>query len=284
MLKIGIFGGGGLIGKALHQHLSKQYHVVIFRSINMYLKPSDLSMLIEDVDIIVNLAGHPISGRWSDKTKRLIYDSRILTTSNLITAISLLHKKPLYFINASAVGIYADFKICNEDSDHYADNSLAQLVQNWESEVFRLKEFGVKFSVLRLGVVLSKFGGAYKILKKVFSMGLGARFGDGKQGFSFILMDDLIRVVDFVIKERLEGIINTVSPSPVDNQTFVTELARILNKPALFVVPAIFLKILLREGSISLLEGQLVVPSRLLKAGFIFEGNNVTNCLKILEK
>jgi hypothetical protein len=122
------------------------------------------------------------------------------------------------------------------------------------------------------------------LLRKVFKAGMGGIIGSGKQGFSFILIDDLVRIFVFVIRENIYGIVNAVSPLPVDNKIFTMELAKILNRPAIIPVPALFIKLLYGEGSCTILEGQKVIPARLIQKGFSFVGNNLNTCLQILEK
>ncbi len=280
--KVGIIGAGGLIGTALQKFMASKYEVQVFKSKILYSDAEHLATKLESLDIIINLAGHPVAGRWNKKIKKLIYNSRIDTTKNLVNAINMMKIKPFHFINASAVGIYADGKLCDENSTHFAGNFLSKVVRDWEREAESVS--GVKLTIIRIGVVLSRTGGAYTFLRKIFKVGVGGRIGSGKQGFSFILIDDLIRIFDFVICNKIYGIINAVSPNPSTNQFLTLELAKILKRPALIPIPVILIKLLYGEGSCTILDGQKVVPFRLLEYRFVFVGNNLSTCLKILEK
>lgn len=282
--KIGIIGAGGLIGTALLNSLEKIYDIRIIKSINLYSIPETIAPMLEDLNIIINLAGYPIAGRWSNKKKQLIYNSRILTTRNLVSAIGLLKQKPYQLINASAVGIYNDNELCDENSINFAENFLSKLVLDWEREVSNVGRFGVEYSILRFGVVLSRSGGAYDLLRKVFKYGMGGTIGSGMQGFSYILIDDLVEIMTFIIKTRIFGVINVVSPDPVINKLFTAEISRRFKKPSFFKIPAFVIKMIYGEGSIVILNGQKVIPKRLLDEGFVFVGKNLTTCLNFLEK
>lgn len=280
--KVGIIGAGGLIGTALQKFMASKYEVQVFKGKILYSDVGILASKLEGLDIIINLAGHPVAGKWNKKIKKVIYDSRINTTKNLVNAINLMIIKPLQLINASAVGIYGDGELCDENSTHYAGNFLSKVVRDWEREAEKVS--GVNLTIIRIGVVLSRTGGAYTFLRKIFKVGVGGRIGSGKQGFSFILIDDLIRIFDFVICNKIYGIINAVSPNPSTNQFLTLELAKILKRPALIPIPVILIKLLYGEGSCTILDGQKVVPFRLLEHRFVFVGNNLSTCLKILEK
>jgi uncharacterized protein (TIGR01777 family) len=282
--KLGVFGASGLIGSELIKHLDSSYEIHVIKSHNLYSVPEELSKKLADLDVVINLAGYPVPGRWNKRIKERIYESRVTTTRNLVSAISLMKNKPFHLINASAVGLYADGSYCDENSRNYADNFLATVVSEWEKEAWRIRDFGVELTILRIGIVLSTFGGAYSILRKIFKMGLGGVIGNGNQGFTFILLEDLVRIVDFVIKEKIYGIVNAVSPVPVCNKVFTKELAKILKRPAFIPIPGIIIRLLFGEGSCTMLEGQKAIPSRLKDMGFTFVGNNVTASLKILEK
>ena len=279
---IGLIGAGGLIGTALMNHFESKYLVRSIKSNLLYSKPTELMSVLEGLDVIINLAGYPIAGRWNKRIKKKIYDSRVKTTKNIVHAINLLEIKPTHYINASAIGIYDDGIICDEISKHISDNFLSRLVKDWEQEVLQIKN--VNYTVIRLGVVLSRKGGAYSMLRRIFKLGIGGPLGSGNQGFSFILIDDLIRVFDFIIENDIYGIVNGVSPTPSTNREFSLKLAKRLRRPVFFRVPSVMLKLILGEGAITVLKGQKVIPKILLDKQFTFDGNNLNDCLTILEK
>ncbi len=281
---VGIIGAGGLIGSELVKYLSKDFQVRIVKSSMLYGDTDKLAISLEGTDFIINLAGFPIAGRWNRKVKNLIYASRIDTTKNLVKAVGLMKKKPIKLLNASAVGLYADGLICDETSLHFANNYLAKVVIDWEKEAYDVLKFGTKLCILRFGVVLSNSGGAFKILRKIFWLGIGGVIGNGKQGFSFILIDDVVRIVHRIISTDADGIFNVVCPQPSTNSEFSHKLASSLNRPCVFKIPSFVLRLVLREGSSTLLVGQKVIPARLHSEGYQFIGNNLKECLNNLVK
>lgn len=281
---IGIFGAGGLIGTELQSFLSPSFSVITLKSSLLYEKPEDIYLKIKDLDIIINLAGYPIAGRWNKNKKEKIYNSRILTTRNLVKAMGVGPGRTELLINASAVGIYKDGIICDENSMRFADNFLAKVVSDWETEAKAAQLINVNLSVIRIGVVLSRRGGAYPLLRRVIKYGIGGTMGNGKQGFSFILINDLVRIFEFVIQNKLYGIINAVAPEPVNNRIFINELAGKLKRPAFIPLPGFIIRLFFGEGSCTLLDGQKVIPLRLIENKFRFVGNNLNDCLTILEK
>jgi uncharacterized protein (TIGR01777 family) len=281
--KIAIVGSSGLIGSALKEHL-RNYEIISVSGRDLFQPAELFCNKIQHTEIIINLAGYPINGRWTKKRKEMIYKSRIELTNNLVEVISLLNEKPVHMINASAVGIYRDGNLYDESANEFADNSLSKLVMAWESAANKVKEQNVNLTIIRLGIVLSRKGGAYKILRKIIKLGLGGKQGSGKQGYSFILINDLVRAIEFIIEKKIFGVVNLVCPQPIDNVTFVKELAAKLKRPLLFSIPAFILKAIYSEGSILFLNGQKVYPGILSKYNFNFIGNNLKSCIEILEK
>ncbi len=281
--KIGIIGSSGLIGTALKDKLRK-YELVEIPGHSLYSSHQLIADKINGLDVIINLAGHSINGRWTSKRKMLIYKSRIELTNNLVQAISLLDHKPSHLINASAVGIYEDGNEHDENSFEYADNPLAKIVIEWESAAKKVSDFNVNLTIMRLGVVFSREGGAYPVTRRIFKLGIGGKIGNGKQGFSFILINDLINAIEFIIDKKIYGVINIVCPEPINNFEFTKEVAFKLNRPAIFTKPSFLIKCLFSSGSVFLLKGQKVLPGKLINQNFKFVGNNLKTCLDILEK
>jgi uncharacterized protein len=282
MKRIALFGSGGLIGSTLMSQLKDQYEIKPVSSKLLYSNPEILSKQIINHDVIINLTGHSIGGMWTPKKKKLISDSRTITTQNLADAINVLDKKPQVYINASGVGIYADGEIVDEASSHFANDFLAELVKKFEKNILKVK--GLSPSIVRFGVILSKRGGAYPQFRKIMESGFGGRVGNGQQGMSVVHIDDAIRAIDFIIKNQISGIVNISCPNPTTNNEFTTVLAKKLAKPSFFRIPVILLKIRFLEGHILLTKGQKVVPSVLLKNGFQFQYPDVYNCIQKLEE
>jgi uncharacterized protein (TIGR01777 family) len=174
----------------------------------------------EDVDAVVHLAGENIAGgRWNGKRKRDIRESRIISSRQLVDAISKLEKKPSVLVAASAVGFYGDRgdEVLTESSSR-GDGFLAEVCEAWENEVQRAAEFSVRTVSLRLGVVLGPDGGALTKMLPPFRMGLGGRLGHGRQWMSWIHVQDLAGIILHAIEQtELMGLVNAVAPNPVSN-------------------------------------------------------------------
>jgi uncharacterized protein (TIGR01777 family) len=234
---------------------------------------------IEGVDAVINLAGAPVSGRWTPEFKQEILDSRVATTRKISQAILDAGKKPPVFISTSAVGIYDSSGTHTETSTAFADSFLATVCRGWEEEA--MKTAGVtRLVILRIGMVLGKGGGALEKMYKPFSIGLGGKIGDGRQPVSFIHLADLAEAIVFIIgNQALSGVINAVSPYPTTNYEFTDKLGKVLNQPAFLRIPAFALKMIYGEGAQVLLEGQRVLPEKLEQAGFRFRYPTIQNAL-----
>ena len=257
---VAIVGGRGFIGS----NLAKNFKNPIIIDKGDSLEP------IKKVDVIINLAGATILKRWSEEYKKELYNSRIETTKKIV---SLMNENQ-YLISTSAIGIYEDGCICDEDSS-LADNFLANLAKDWEKEALKHKNT----AILRLGVVLGKNGGAIQKMLLPFKLGLGGTIGRGCAYMSFIDLRDLIRIYEFLINNRLTGIFNATSPIFTTNCEFSKTLAKALNRPLPFIIPPFILKLLYGEGASILLSSQRVYPKRLLEVGFKFEYENINKSL-----
>lgn len=271
-LKIAICGASGLIGRSLSQRIVEEGGTFIS------ITRKDLSegvafvaKKLKDVDVVVNLAGAPIMGRWTTRKKQNILSSRIQTTRLLVSAVKKMINPPKIFISASAVGIYDDIEVHDEFSLHYANNFLSDVCRFWEKETFKLNDTKVRPIIFRLGVVLSSKGGALKQMLLPFKIGLGAVVGSGKQYLSWVHLDDVVKAIMWSFTHpRAKGIYNLVAPQIIRNYTFSITLGAILNRPVFFRIPEWFLKLIFGEGAEVLTKGQQVIPQRLLAARFDF--------------
>lgn len=270
-MKLAISGAGGLIGTALTQYYRNQNHTVIPISRSEFRSSDEaLANLLSGCQVVINLAGAPIFGRWTREYKQQIHDSRILTTQKLVRAMLLLDQKPDVFISASAVGIYPEGGPYTEETTELASNFLGQICQDWEQAAHSL-QVAARIILIRIGIVLDRRGGAFPKMLPAFRYGLGGKIGSGKQGFSWIHLQDLVAAVDFLIKTpAADGVYNLCAPNPVTNAAFTRILAARLRRTAFFPVPGFLLKLLYGEASETLTSGQLVIPDHLLKSGFEF--------------
>ncbi len=290
-MKIVIAGGTGFIGGQLRKTLFSEGHEVVVLSRKPYQEfPSvvwdgkssgEWQSAIEGADAVVNLCGESIiNGRWDLRRKKQIYDSRILPTRALVAALSQAKEKPKVLINASACGFYGDRddEELNESSKP-GDDFLGKLCVDWEREASIAQNLGVRTISLRMGIVLSREGGALRHLAFPFRLGIGGRLGSGRQWMSWIVLEDLISMILFLIDSQVFGPVNAVSPQPVRNSDFASLLAGMLKRPAWTFVPRWALGLGLGEVSAVLLSSQRAFPGKLEAAGFKFRFENLASAL-----
>jgi hypothetical protein len=230
----------------------------------------ELAELLSGIDVVINLAGAPIIARWSNKYKEHLSESRIITTRKLTEAISMMENKAKLLISASAIGIYSQHGIQVEDNYQPAGDFLGNLCINWELEAKKASSV-TRVSIIRLGIVLGRRGGALERIIPIFKIGLGGKIASGRQGFSFIHIVDVVRAIQYIIdNQELSGEFNFTAPEMVDNKMFTTLLAGILNRPAIVTVPTFALRLLYGEGSVAVTGGQFAHPKHLLEEGFQF--------------
>lgn len=283
-MKVLICGSTGMIGTHLVNYLDSLGYEVFRLSRSKKQNPNSIYWIpseryikeinqLEDIDIFINLSGENIVGRWTDKKKRLIRSSRLDTTNFLVDLMGKLKNPPKCFISASAIGYYGDRgnKELFEESEN-GSGFLEDLCAEWEQSANRAKAFGTRVVNLRIGVVLSKNGGALKQMLPVFKAGLGGVVGKGTQYWSWISIEDISRIIDYAIKSpEIKGPLNAVSPNPATCRQFVKTLAGVLNRPAFIPVPSIVVKLVFGEmGEHALLASTRVIPKKLLDSGYSF--------------
>lgn len=296
-MKILISGGSGFIGSYLNQFFYSQQHEVIVLSRNKakisYPKSRFISSLDElhsdTVDVVINLAGAPIDRRWTESYKQQLINSRVETNNQLVRWMKETLIQPKLFIAASAIGYYGGRSVFDNNHDEVITEQspplpcfTSTLCQKVEESALQAKELAIRTCIIRLGVVLAKDGGIIKKMIPSFQVGLGGKIASGKQMFSWVHMDDVIRSLDFLIQNKsCEGIFNITAPNPVSNKKFTKAFAQSLNKPAVFTIPSLAVKILFAEmGNELLLKGQNVIPARLLDMGFKFNKPTIEEALK----
>jgi uncharacterized protein (TIGR01777 family) len=224
---------------------------------------------------IVHLAGEPVfAGRLSDPRKRRIRDSRIESARDITRVLADLpeHDRPRTVVCASAVGYYGSRgdEILGEESPP-GEGFLAEVCIGWEAAVAEAEPLGVRTVSLRIGIVLAREGGALPNLRRLFSLGLGGRLGDGRQWFPWIHVDDLVSlIVTALAQPGYRGPVNATAPEPVRNAELTRELAACLRRPAWFAVPGPILHLALGELAEELLGSRRALPQRALAAGFRF--------------
>lgn len=280
-MKIAISGASGFIGKRLSKKFNELGFIVVSLRRSDFEKDIDLLMhKLSDTDIVINLAGANIAKRWTKAYKQVIYESRIQSTQMLVNAMNKMEVKPKLLLSASAIGIYDALNQHDENSTKFADNFLSVICRDWEKEAFKAV---IPTVILRFSVVLDRNEGAFPKMFLPFKFGLGGKIGSGKQWFSWIYIDDLVNAVIHIIKNDSRSIVyNIVSPDSITNNSFTEELSKKIRKPALFSVPSFVFKILYGEGAVIMLEGQNVIPNRLIDEGYVFKYSKFDKVLDIL--
>jgi uncharacterized protein (TIGR01777 family) len=281
-VKIAVSGASGLIGSALLPVLEASGHEVIRLvrrqpqgSNEIAWNPEDGSIDLEGLrgmDAVVNLSGATIGRRWTEKRKAEILESRVSSTSLLARTIAELDPHPSVFVCAGGTGIYGDRgdAILTEESE-LGSGFLADVGTAWEAAAEPARAAGIRVVNFRQGIVLSREGGALERMLTPFKLGVGGRVGSGKQWWSWVSPDDLVAGYRFALETDLNGPVNLSSPNPVTSAQFVKALGRTLHRPTIFPLPAFAVKTAFGEmGEAVLLEGQRVLPARLLDAGFTF--------------
>jgi uncharacterized protein len=270
-MRIVISGKTGFIGsKITTWFLSRGYEVTAIGRSDFAKGSNHLSGLISGSDFVINLAGAPIIKRWTKSYSKKLWDSRIVTTHLLTDAIGTSNPKPRAFFSASVIGIYAEEGIQTEEQNRYDDDFLGILCQRWEEEALKARILCPVY-IMRIGIVLGREGGALPKMALPFKMFVGGKIGSGRQITSWIHIDDFIGALNHIM-ERLpeESVFNFTAPNPVSNAEFSSVLARTLERPNFFSVPSFALRFLYGDGAVALLNGQHVLPERLLNDGFTF--------------
>lgn len=237
------------------------------------------------LDAVVHLAGETIAQRWTRAARARIRASRVEATHLLCEALARLPQPPRVLVCASATGFYGDRgdELLDERSAPGA-GFLPEVCAAWEADADAARQRGIRVAHLRLGIVLARHGGALAKMLPVFRLGLGGRLGTGRQFWSWIALEDLLRVVELVLRdERLNGPVNAVSPAPATNAEFTRVLARTLRRPALLPVPAVAVRLVFGQmGREVLLSSARVHPRRLLECGFEFRFPELAGALEHL--
>ena len=294
-MKIFITGGLGFVGRHVSRAFLQAGHQVTAvgrsRQPEMidhpnfdYLaadttQPGDWQRAVGEHQAVVNLAGRSIFTLWTERAKKEMVDSRVLTTRHLVEAIG--PGGPTLLCSTSAVGYYGD-----RGEDHLTeaaapgDDFLAALSLEWEAEALKAEARGVRVVLTRFGIVLERGGGAMAMMIPAFRLYLAGPLGSGQQWFPWIHMQDLTAAFQFVVDhEKLSGAFNFCAPEPVRNQRLTRTLADQLDRPAFLWAPSLMVKMVLGEFGQVLLHSQRVTPARLTEAGFTFQYPTIDTAL-----
>jgi uncharacterized protein len=301
-MKVLITGATGLVGQELVSLLLQNGFTVHYLSTSksklvsqnnykgFYWNPKtseiDLNALT-DVEVIVHLAGASVAKKWTSSYKEEIIESRVLSTRLLYKTLQKNSHQVKQIVSASAIGIYPDdLNYIYHETDNKVDNSfLGNVVQQWEEEVNQFEKLQINVAKIRIGIVLAKKGGALQEMVKPIKMGVGAAFGSGLQYQSWIHIQDLVGIFQFVIQNQLSGVFNGVAPYPVTNAELTKTIAKTLGKP-LFLpnIPQFVMKLILGEMHQILFSSQHVSCRKLLDLKYQFKFASLDKALNDLLK
>jgi uncharacterized protein (TIGR01777 family) len=299
-MNILIAGGSGFIGSALTRSLLEDGHKVwiLTRSLGQIRLPNGAQPvrwdgrtsqgwveMLPQMDAVVNLAGETI-GRWpwTDRRKKLIRDSRMDAGKAISDAFQKVGKKPSVLIQASGIGYYGPCGAEAVAEDAPTGNDFMALVAStWEASTRIVDSLGVRRVIIRSALVLNAQKGVLPLMALPVRLGAGGPLGSGKQGVSWIHIDDEVRAIRYLLEnDKARGAFNLSAPNPVSNADFNRALAQAISRPYWLPIPAFALKMALGEMSTLLLDGQFVIPQRLVNLGFIFRFETIGEAFRNL--
>ena len=297
-MKILITGGTGFVGTQLTSRLIRDGNevTVLTRSGKGPEKgPPGVSYLkgdptqkgswqeaIKNHDAVINLAGASIFSKWTEEHKKAIRESRVNTTRNIVEGIPPQSQQQFALFSTSAVGYYG---FCGDEElteeSRHGDDFLAKIAMEWEEEALKARDKGARVVITRFGIVMGEKGGALSQMIPLFKKYIGGPIGSGKQWFSWVHIRDLAEAFVFLIKHpEISGPVNVCSPNPVRNKDLAKALGKALHRPSLIPAPGLMVKWVLGEFGSVILEGQRVLPRRLLDLGFVFQYPDIDKALQ----
>jgi uncharacterized protein len=293
-MKIAVTGATGFVGTQLVTRLVSEGHSVkvLTRSVEKARRvfagdrfntveyvaytpteSGDWQAAISGCDGVVNLAGEPISERWSAERKKRIVDSRKVGTEKLVEAIAKADPKPSVLVSGSAIGYYGTSETADflETSEPAEQDFLSEVCQAWEAAANKAKEAGVRVAIVRTGIVLGNGGAVAKMITP-FKLYAGGPIGSGRQWFSWIHVDDLVSIFyKALLDPSMQGVYNGTAPNPLRMKDFCETLGEVLDRPSWLPVPDFAIEALLGDGAVVVLKGQKVLPERTQASGFTFK-------------
>jgi uncharacterized protein (TIGR01777 family) len=295
-VKILISGGSGFVGTNLANYLLGHGHRItaVARSADPHrirhenyryvsadtTQPGPWQAELETVEAVVNLAGATLFKRWTAAYKKQIYDSRVLTTRNLVAALP--SGRNIAFCSASGAGYYGNRgDDLLTEGEGPGDDFLAGVSVDWEQAALRAETKGVRVALMRFGVVLGRGGGAMAKMIPAFKLFVGGSMGSGTQWFPWIHLDDLLAAVGFILaNDQIKGPLNFCGPNPVQYRELARALGEVLRRPSLMPAPAFMIRLILGEFGNVFLASQRTLPAKLLRHGFSFQYPQIQDAIR----
>jgi len=300
-INILVIGGTGFVGRVIASTLNAgDYRVTVLSrggkegtSLSAdipviradVLKPGLWQELISEYDVVINLAGVSIFRRWTEKAQQEIAYSRIIATRNIVDALQIRSSKVKQFFSISGVGYYGFHKdeVLDENAAQGHD-FLASVAAQWEQEAVKAAENGIRAVICRLGHVLGPDGGVLSKLLSLAKLHLASRWGNGKQWISWVHQADVAGAFLFLLdNDTISGTINITAPEPVQNHELMATLSRLIGKRVFIPpVPEFLLRLITGEFSTVFVNGQRVIPRKLLASGHTFKYSTLETAMQNL--
>jgi uncharacterized protein len=278
-MRVTILGASGFIGHHLSAALRARGDEVVAVSLRDPARAAEASA---GSDAVVNLAGAPVTTRWTDAAKREMTRSRVDLPRAYLDALARVTHRPKTYVTASGIGYYGTSLTATfTETSPPGEDFLARLCVAWEAQADRAGELGMRVAKVRTGLVMGTDGGVLGKLLPVFRLGFGGIVASGKQWYSWIHVDDQIGIYQHAI-DGTGGVLNATAPNPVTNAEFTRALGRVVHRPTILPVPAFAGTALFGEGALMLNEGQRVLPERTSASGYAFRHPDLDEALQSL--
>lgn len=297
-----ITGGTGLVGKALSSVLLSKGYKIIILSRNAAGNTSDTNAdgvsfahwdikkqqidvaALQSADYIIHLAGAGVMDKkWTNEYKKEIISSRADSAKLIVDGLKNNTNKVKAIISASAIGWYTASDTIHTEDEPADESFLGQTCKLWEDSMKPVLQMDKRLAKLRIGIVLSKDGGALKEFMNPLKFGVAAILGNGKQMISWIHINDLCNLFVYAIENsQLKGAYNAVAPHPVNNKTLTVSLAKKM-KGNFYIpmhVPEFILKLMLGDRSIEILKSATVSCKKIQETGFTYQFENIDTALE----